>query len=228
MLVRRWSLVVLAALIAVLPACSGDAELGSLPDAETLTAQSAKTAAGITSTHFGIDVAGTVPGFAVDKIDGDLTAEGGDVGAKGTAIITALGAAAEVSFVLADGTLYLDTGGGYQVIPASQAKVVYDFAAVLDPSRGVAALIRGIADAETVAAEEVNGTPSYKITGTAAREDIAGLIPGANSDADITLWVSQGDGNQPVKAALDFPGKSGTVTVTLSDINEPVTIVPPR
>ncbi|MPY77613.1 MAG: LppX_LprAFG lipoprotein [Actinophytocola sp.] len=234
MFARRCSLAVLAALIAVLPACSGeDTEQGdSLPPARQLVENSANTAAGITSTHFAVDVNGTVPGFGVESIDGDLSMKGQDVAAKGTAVITAFGAAAEAEFVLTDGTLYLNTGGGnYQEIPESQAKLVYDFSAVLDPERGVAKLIRNLSGPTTVAEEDVNGTATYKITGTATKDDIAGLVPSAKSDVDVTLWVSKENGNQPVKAAAKFPGgggEGGTVTVTLSDVNEPVAVAPPK
>lgn len=218
----------------VLPACSGDdAEgTGSLPPATELVDNAADTAAEITSTHFVVDVSGEVPGMAVESIDGDLTTEGDGVAAKGVAVITAFGSAAEANFVLVDDVLYLDTGGGtYREIPAAQASIVYDFSAVLDPERGVAKLIRNLADPATVAEEDVNGTAAYKITGTATQDDIAGLVPGASSDVDVTLWVSKADGNQPVRAAARFPGgggEGGTVTVTLSQVNESVTVEPPQ
>ncbi|MPZ00520.1 MAG: LppX_LprAFG lipoprotein [Actinophytocola sp.] len=233
MFARRWSLAVLAALIAVLPACSGDdadEQDGSLPPARQLVENAANTAADITSTHFVVRVDGNVPGLAVESIDGDLTTEGEGVGAKGTAVITAFGSPAEAGFVLVDDVLYLDTGGGnYQQIPAAQAKMVYDFSAVLDPERGVAKLIRNLQNPETVAAEDVNGTSTYKLTGTASKDAIAGLVPGAKSDADVSLWVEKDGGNQPVKATAMFPGdQGGTVTVTLSEVNEPVTVEPPK
>lgn len=233
MFARRWSLAVLAALIAVLPACTGDdaaSESGSLPPARQLVENAANTAAGITSTHFVVDVDGKVPGLAVESIDGDLTTKGEGVAAKGTAVITAFGSPAEANFVLVDDVLYLDTGGGnYQQIPAAQAKMVYDFSAVLDPERGVAKLIRNLQSPATVAAEDVNGTSTYKLTGTASKDAITGLVPGANSDVDVSLWVTTDGGNQPVRAAATFPGEQGgTVTVTLSKVNEPVTVEPPQ
>ncbi len=235
MFARRWSLAVLAALIVVLPACTGDeaaSDSGSLPPARQLVENAANTAAGITSTHFVVDVAGKVPGLAVESIDGDLTTEGQGVAAKGTAVITAFGSPAEANFVLVDDVLYLDTGGGnYQQIPAEQASMVYDFSAVLDPERGIAKLIRNLENPATVAEEDINGTPTYKLTGTATKDAIAGIVPGARSDVDVSLWVSKDGGNQPVRAAATFPGggeKGGTVTVTLSQVNEPVTVEPPK
>lgn len=228
----------LLAVVLVTTGCTSDepGQSADLPGAAGLLDAAAQTASEITSTHFVVDVSGEVPGMAVERIDGDITADGDTVAAKGTALLTAFGGQAEAEFVLVDGTLYLDTGGGtYQEIPEAQAKLVYDFSAVLDPERGVAKLIRNLSDAETVAEEEVNGTDTYKITGTATRDDITGLVPGASSNVDVTLWVSQSDDHTPLKAAAVFPGsgsgdgaEGGTVTVTLSQVNEPVTVTPPQ
>ncbi|ETA66258.1 LppX_LprAFG lipoprotein [Haloechinothrix halophila] len=224
----------LLAVVLVTAGCTSDesGQAADLPGAAGLLDTAAQTAAEITSTHFVVDVNGEVPGMAVENIDGDLTTEGNGVAAKGIAVITAFGSAAEANFVLADDVLYLDTGGGtYREIPAAQASMVYDFSAVLDPERGIAKLIGNLAEATTVAEEDVNGTATYKITGTATKDDIAGLVPGASSDVDVTLWVSKDEGNQPVKAEAVFPGgggEGGTVTVTLSQVNEPVTVEPPQ
>ncbi len=229
-------LVALLAAVLLTAGCTSDEPGAELPEAASLLDAAAQTASEITSTHFVIGVDGSVPGLSVQRIDGDITAEGDTVAAKGTALLTAFGGEAEAKFVLVDGTLYLDTGGGtYQEIPEAQAKLVYDFSAVLDPERGVAKLIRNLSDAQTVAAEDLDGTATYKITGTATKDDIAGLVPGASSNVDVTLWVSQSDDHTPLQASAVFPGsgsgegaEGGTVTVTLSQVNEPVTVEPPQ
>lgn len=228
---RRLALL-LAALALFAAGCTSDDEpTGPLPDAAGLLSDASEAAAKIKSTHFVVKVDGTVPGMAVKSIDGDLSAEGKTVGAKGTALITAFGSQAEAKFVLVDGTLYLDMGGGkYQQIPEAQAKAVYDFSAVLDPERGVAKLISSIDGAKTVAAQDVAGAATYKIDGTAPKEALVGLVPAADKDVKVSLWVTEKD-HQPVQATATFPGEGekpgGKLTVTLSKVNEPVTVEAP-
>jgi hypothetical protein len=221
----------LAAVALVAAACTGDDEpapSGSLPEAKGLLDDAAKAAAEITSTHFVVRTSGNVPGVAFENIDGDLSLQDKRVAAKGTATMTLMGNRVEAKFVLAGGTLYLDPGSGqYQEIPEAQAKLVYDFSAVLDPQRGVAKLIGELADAKTVKQEKVGEVSAYKIDGTATKESIAGLVPQAAADVPVSLWVTA-EGHQPVQATATFPGEpAGKLTVTLSKINEPVTVEPP-
>lgn len=221
----------LAAVALLAAGCTGDDEkkpTGPLPDAASLLDDASEAAAEITSTHFVVQTSGTVPGLAVKSIDGDLAQDGKKVAAKGTATLDVMGSQAEAKFVLVDGTLYLDTGGGqYTELPEEQAKMVYDFSAVLDPERGVAKLIGSIAGAKTVASEEIGGVATYKIDGTATKEVVAGLVPQAKDDVKVSLWVTE-DGYDPVQATATFPGDpGGKLTVTLSKVNEPVTVEPP-
>lgn len=229
-MLRRFALVSLAALALVAAGCSEDEKPppAPLPDAAGLLSDAAESAAKITSTHFVVKAEGTVPGLSVKSIDGDLAQDGKKVSAQGTATLDLMGNTAEAKFVLVDGTLYLDTGGGqYQKIPEEQAKTVYDFAAVLDPERGVAKLIESIEGGKTVAERDVGGAATFKVDGTAPKEAIVGLVPQATSDVKVSLWVTK-DGHEPVQAAATFPGQpGGTLTVTLSKVNEPVTVKPP-
>lgn len=232
MLLRRMLISSLAAVALLAGGCTGDEPeekpTGPLPAPQGLIDDAAEVAEEITSTHFVVAVDGTVPGMSVTSIDGDLSAEGESVAAKGTAKIPMSGSA-EVKFVLVDGTLHLDQGGGtYQQIPEATAKMIYDFSAVLDPERGVAKLISSIEDAKTEAGENLAGTPVFKITGTVPMDAIVGLVPRAKSDVPVTLWVTE-NGHEPVKAAAKFSegDKTGTMSVTLSQVNEPVTVEPP-
>ncbi|MGH3469535.1 MAG: LppX_LprAFG lipoprotein, partial [Thermocrispum sp.] len=114
-MLRSIALVTMAAVVLVAAGCSGDDEQkpnGPLPDAAGLLSDASESAAKITSTHFVVTTTGTVPGLAVKSIDGDLTAEGEKVAAKGTAKLELMGSIAEGKFVLVDGTLYLDPGSG--------------------------------------------------------------------------------------------------------------------
>lgn len=195
-----------------------------LPDAASLIRSSAAATGEITSTHFTMRAEGKVPGLSVRGLEGDLTKKGE---AKGTGTLTQSGKLVEVEFVLTGGTLYLKgPTGGYQQIPAALSSSVYDPSAVLDPERGVARLISGMRNPTTEAAEEVGGTQTYKVTGTVAQNVLAGLLPGVRSDADLTVWLRK-DGRQlPVQASAGFPN-GGTVEVTLSDVDKPVTVTPP-
>lgn len=231
MVQRRFLIVLLFVLTLVTGACTSDdaADQKQLPDAAALLRDSAAATSEITSTHFTLAVTGEVPGLTVRSVDGDLTKEGS---AQGTVTLMLGGQLVEGKFVLAGDTLYLDAGtGGYQQIPAAMITSVYDPSGVLDPERGIAKLLGNVRDAKTVAAEDVNGTPSYKITGTVAKDVIAGLVPGIDSDANMTLWLAEDGKHLPVKATAALPAAGGeppTVDVTLSDVNKPVTVTPPQ
>lgn len=234
-MLRRIALPMLAAVALLAAGCTGDDDKksdGPLPEAAELLEDAAASAEKITSTHFVVKVTGTVPAMAVENIDGDLKQEGpAKVAAKGSAVMLAFGQKAKVQFVLLDGTLHLDLGGGnYQEMPESTIKQFYDISAVLDPERGVAKLIRGMKDAKTVAAEDVGGAQTYRVDGTVGKADLVGLVPGATADVKVQLWVTQEE-HEPVQAAATFPGAEGkpggTLTVTLSKVNEPVTVEAP-
>lgn len=231
MVLRRMMIALLAVVALSTGACTGDdtAQDQPLPDAASLLRDSAEATSAITSTHVTLAVNGEIPGLSVRSVDGDLTREGA---AQGTATLTLGGQLVEGKFVLLEDTLYLDAGtGGFQRIPAAMITSVYDPSAVLDPQRGVAKLLGSVRDPRTVAAEDVNGTPSYKITGSVAKDVIAGLVPGVPADVGVTVWVAQEGKHLPVKAVAALPAEGGepaTVEVTLSDIDKPVTVTPPR
>lgn len=106
--------------------------------------------------------------------------------------------------------------------------------ALLDPSKGVLAVMRGIADPVDEGLEEVDGVELRKVTGTAAAADVAPLVAVQASDGDVpvTLWLGPDDRvlrrievNGPV--AEGEPDDSLRVVV-LSRFGEPVTIERPE
>ncbi|MDV6012974.1 LppX_LprAFG lipoprotein [Haloechinothrix sp. LS1_15] len=231
----------LAALALVASACSEDAE--DLPEAGTLLDRASAAAAEVTSARFTLHATGDVPGLTVQAIEGDLTTEGGPYGAaQGTATLSVGGQLVESEFVLHSETLHLETpGGGFQEIRADRVAAIYDPSAVLDPERGVANLLTQVREAETVGTETVDGTATYEVDGTVAHEAFAELIPGVTSDAEITLWLTEEGDHLPVRVSLTFPDAESaedadtadtddapTVEVTLSQVNEPVTVSPPE
>jgi hypothetical protein len=81
--------------------------------------------------------------------------------------------------------------------------------------------------------ETVDGVETYHLKVTFARNNLGVLLPGAGSSTDLPgdLWITTAEPNLPVKAKVDVPATSGapggTVTITLSEFNQPVTITPP-
>lgn len=234
MVMRRILVALFACVATVLPACSaeeGGDQGDSLPDAAGLLADAAKSTADIRSAHFTLTVNGKVPGLDVQSAEGDLTREGGDAGAaQGSVKMTLFGSLFEGDFVIVDDKAYIKgPTGDHQELPASLIANLYDPAAILDPSRGIANVLSKVQDPVTEAAEEIDGVPTYRVKGKAAEDVVANLVPGVSSDVDITFWLRQDRGHQPVKASVAVPAEgSPTVDVTLSDVDKPVEITAPK
>jgi lipoprotein LprG len=232
MFTRRILLGALALTAALISGCSPSgsqpAPSGSLPDAAALLKDAAAGTGAITSAHFAMRANGTVPGLSVQNLDGDLTKQGGPSGsAKGTGNLAMAGQLVEVEFVLVNSSLYLKgPTGAFQRIPAALSSGVYDPSAVLDPNRGIPKVLSSVQNPRTEAKEVVGGTSTFKVTGKIAKDVLGGLLPGVQSDADITFWLRADGKHIPVKASAKLPG-DGAVDVTLSDVDKPVTVTPP-
>jgi lipoprotein LprG len=234
MVMRRFLVALLASLAPLVAACSSDEGGGgddSLPDAAGLLKEAAASTADIRSAHFTLTVNGKVPGLDVESADGDLTREGGGAGAaQGTVKMTLFGSVFEGEFVIVDDKAYVKgPTGGYQELPAAIIANLYDPAAILDPSRGIANVLSKVQDPKTEAAEDLDGVATYRVKGKASKDVIADLVPGVDSDVDITFWLRQDGDHQPVKASVGVPAEgSPTVDVTLSDVDKPVDIKAPN
>ncbi|MPZ83987.1 MAG: LppX_LprAFG lipoprotein [Actinophytocola sp.] len=232
MVMRRILVASLALVAAVSTACSDDGgEDSSLPGGGELMSDAAAATAKITSAHFTLTVNGEVPGLNVQSAEGDLTREGGGAGAaKGTVKMTLMGNLIEGEFVIVDDKAYIQglTGDGFQELDASLVANLYDPAAILDPERGIANVLKEVRDPRTEATEEVDGVDTYRVKGRAAKDVIADLVPGVSSDVDITFWLRKDGDHQPVKASVAVPVDGDpTVDVTLSDVDKPVEITAP-
>jgi lipoprotein LprG len=233
-MMRRILLVTLALTTAFASACSSDdkpADTGSLPDGSGLLKESAASTADIRSAHFTLTVNGEVPDLPVKKAEGDLTREGDAGGAaKGTVSMELLGDLFEGDFVLVDDSLFIKgPTGGWQKLPASMVRSLYDPAAILDPDLGVANVLAKVRNAKTEGTEDIDGVSTYRVTGNVTKDVVEKLVPGVGSDVDITFWVRQDDGHQPVKASVKMALKGDpTVDVTLSDIDKQVSITAPK
>lgn len=236
MLTRRIFLGTLAFSVAVVAGCTTDTNPGgsaNLPDAAGLLAESASALRDIKSAHFTMTVNGSIPGISVQTAEGDLTREGGPAGgAKGTVKLTLAGQLIEGEFVLVDDSLYLrGPTGTFQRYPSSLTSEYYDPTAILDPDRGFAKVLTSITDAKTEAREKVDGTPAYKITGRADKNAVGNIVPGVESEVDITVWLDEDGMHLPMRALVTFPKPDGadapTVDVVVSDLDKPVTVTPP-
>jgi lipoprotein LprG len=234
-MMRRILLAVLACTATVTmgatTACSSEEPADDLPDGAGLLEDAAATTAEIESAHFTLTVNGEVPGLDVRSAEGDLTREGGGGGAaQGTVAMNLLGQLFEGEFVLVEDSVWIKgPTGDYQELPASMVRNLYDPGAILDPERGVANVLSNVQDPATDGTEDVAGVATYRVKGKASRDVVANLVPGVDSDVEITFWLSQEDGHQPVKASVAVPADGNpTVDVTLSDIGKQVDITPPN
>ena len=169
-MMRRILLATLALTAAVATACSSDdppADNGSLPDGAALLKDAAASTADITSAHFTLTGQRRGARSVRAEADGDLTREGGPAGAaKGTVSMELMGDLFEGEFVLVDDTLYIKgPTGGYQELPASLVRDLYDPAAILDPDRGIAKVLAACRTRRPRAPRTSTGIATYKVTG---------------------------------------------------------------
>ncbi|GAA2371498.1 lipoarabinomannan carrier protein LprG [Catellatospora methionotrophica] len=228
-----YALAALAALALTLTGCTSKADEPStppadLPAAQTLLLDGAKAMAEVKSAHFVIDVNGKISGLTLKRAEGDLTQQGS---AQGSATIEQFGTAIEAKFVIVGSDLYLQGAtGGYQKLPLAAAATVYDPSAILDPNRGVAKLLSSVKTATTQAKETVDGKETYKIQVEPDPVALAALIPGVGTGVTGHVWLDA-TSKQLVKGEFLIPAKgsdpAGTVTVTFTKYNDPVTISAP-
>jgi lipoprotein LprG len=228
-ILRTLPVLTLAAAV-LLSACTKNASppASQLPEAGPLLLASASAMRDVKSAHFVLDVQGQPAGIAVHHAEGSLTAAGD---AKGTATVEQLGATVEVEFVFVNKKVYLKgPTGGFQEVPATMAASVYDPSAILDPQRGVAKLLAALKDAKTEAKEPVGGQDAYRVAVTPAPGTLDALIPGAPDHVTGKLWIAA-DSKRLLKAEFTVPAsgsdKGGTITLTLTDYDAPVTISAP-
>lgn len=229
---RVRALLPLLAAIATLVGCTGsDSGPGpppaqQLPDGAQLLRQSSQAMAQVSTARFTVGVQGTVGGFSLTGAQGQLARQGeAQSEAQGSATLAQGGQTAEIRFVITDGFLYLQgPTGGFQQLPAAAASTVYDPSAILDPQRGVPALLSSTRGARTEAREEVGGVDAFRVAAAFPADRVATLVPGATGDLNGQLWV-EAEGSRLVQARFPVPG--GIVTVNLSEFDAPVDIVPP-
>ena len=226
-------LAILAALFAVaalVAGCSGssDDSATDLPDAATLLQESSETTAGETSAHLKLAVQGQIAELPVESLEGDLTQRPA-VAAKGTADIVFLGQRLEgVQFVVADGDLYAAITAGGSLSNFGPASDIYDVAAILSPEAGLANVLSNFSDAKSDGRETVEGVTTVRITGMVSADAVNKIAPQIAATAPVpgTAWVAEDGDHQLMQARLE-PSPGNSVTMTLSDWGEPVTVDKP-
>ena len=226
-------LAILAALFAVaalVAGCSGssDDSATDLPDAATLLQESSETTAGETSAHLKLAVQGQIAELPVESLEGDLTQRPA-VAAKGTADIVFLGQRLQgVQFVVADGDLYAAITAGGSLSNFGPASDIYDVAAILSPDAGLANVLSNFSDAKADGRETVEGVTTVRITGMVSADAVNKIAPQIAATAPVpgTAWVAEDGDHQLMQARLE-PSPGNSVTMTLSDWGEPVTVDKP-
>jgi lipoprotein LprG len=215
-MLRKLRIVAVAAVLVLASACSssGGSELPAGPDLMKKAAESMKT---VKSASFSISTDGE-PNVPVKKADGRLTAAGD---ADGTITISILGNLQEVTFAVVGDTVHFKgPTGGFQQMTRQQLAQFYDPSVILQPAKGVANLL------STATEPKVEGVESgsYRVATTFPGKAIGQIIPGVTQDVAGKVWVDQAS-SRLTKASL--PLRNGTVTVSISDYDAPVTVTPP-
>jgi lipoprotein LprG len=228
-LTRARALAVVLSAALALAGCSGDGgSTDDLPDGTKLVADAATEMRAVASARFTVRAEGTIAGLPLRGAEGQLTRDGD---AQGSVRLDQGGSLVEIAFVLTGQTAYIKGAtGGFQRVPRAVAATVYDPSAILDPDRGVARLLATAKDARTEGKETIDGRDTYQVKATLDKEALATLVPGASQEAVGTLWIDTGRPRLtrtriPVRGTGGDAG--GTVTVTISDTDTPVTITPP-
>jgi lipoprotein LprG len=231
----RSALALLAVLPVMLAAAAGcthskpkPGATGDLPAGDVLLKDSAAAMRDIKTAKFLITADGTIAGLSLKRAEGTLTREGS---AQGSAQITQAGLDVELTFVIVGDKIYLKgPTGGYQTLPLALAATVYDPSAILDPDRGIAKVLSTATDAKTEAAESVDGKPAWRVAMKANATDLETIVPGVTGTVPAKVWLGTTD-KRLLKATFTLPdsggAKGGTVTVTFTDYDAPVTISAP-
>lgn len=226
----RPALFVSAALVLALAAagCGGG---GGQPSAEQLVEESVEATEAVESFHFTLDVQNVAPsgtGLHLTSAEGDVAVPDS---ARAEISGTFAGAPITTQVVAIGDDVWLKNPltGAWQSIDVSTTPL-----ALLDPSKGVLAVMRGIADPVDEGVEDVDGVSLQRISGTAAAADVAPLVAVTASagEVPVTLWLGADD---RVLRRIEVAGPvaegepDGAVRVVeLSRFDEPVRIEPPE
>ncbi len=215
---------ILSLIIALVTACGGSGKTAGLPEGATVLGDSAKAMRAVNTAHFAVDVQGNSPQIQVRSANGQLTREGS---AKGTVKVDEGRQILELQIVILGDRLYISgLPGGVQQMSASFLSGYFDPRALLDPDRGIAAVLASGKDPNTETREQVDGVDSYRLGVTFPAQPLTTLVPGLGlvPDKATDIWVAA-QGSRLVKA--QFPTNTGNITAHFSDYDAPAQISPP-
>lgn len=224
MLRRGFFSVVAFSVVAGLVVSCGGGNTGPLPDGAGLLADSATAMRTVQSAQISLEVEGELlPKVPLKSAQGQLTRDGS---ARGTASVDMGRQLLEVDFVIIGEDLYIGgLPGGYRKTSASSTFLAYDPRVILDPNRGVAAVLASGTAATTEDREEVDGVDSYRLRATFPGQLLGAFVPDTNQELTGQVWIAT-EGFRLVQA--QFPITADTlVTFRFSDYDAPADITAP-
>jgi lipoprotein LprA len=223
-------LAVTAAAAVALVGCSSSSDTSSGADAATLVQQSSEAMKNLTGAHFVITAEGKIPNLKVTKLEADVASKPA-VAATGTASIQMGQQTQDAQLIYTEGHLYSDIAEPGTWIDYGPGSSIYNLSVLLDPQKGLANAVAKIKDPKVEGTEDINGTKTTKITGTASTNDIAELAgarkaPEKEQTVPITVWISDSEPHYLVKAEIQ-PVPDAKLVMTLSDFGKQVNVTKP-
>jgi lipoprotein LprG len=219
-------LALLAALvIGLITSCDGSVEReAGLPDGARLLADSATAMRTVTSTRFNVDVEGNAPEIPFRSATGQLTREGA---AQGTVQRDQGGQVVELAVVVLGDKLYVrGATGPFLKLDAANLSAFYDPRPILDPDRGIAAVLASGKEATTEAREQVGGVDTYRLQVNFPAQPLGTLLPGPDQDQTGDIWIAIQD-SRLVQAQFPAIDPESTITIRFSEYDVPVDITAP-
>lgn len=223
-------LAVTAAAAIALAGCSSSSDTSSGADAATLVQQSSEAMKNLTGAHFVITAEGKIPNLKVTKLEADVVSKPA-VAATGSASIQMGQQTQDAQLIYTEGHLYSDIAEPGKWIDYGPGSSIYNLSVLLDPQKGLANAVAKIKDPKAEGTEDINGTKTTKITGTASTNDIAELAgarkaPEKEQTVPITVWISDSEPHYLVKAEIQ-PVPDAKLVMTLSDFGKQVNVTKP-
>ncbi|MGH3940738.1 MAG: LppX_LprAFG lipoprotein [Pseudonocardiaceae bacterium] len=218
----RWGFLLVVAVL--LGACGNGTGGAALPEGAGLLAGSAAAMRTVLSARVTLDIEGDLlPKAPIKSAEGLLTKDGA---ARGTASVDLGRQFLNVDFVILGEDLYLKgPTGDFRKTSASSTFLAYDPRVILDPNRGVAAVLAGGTDATTEAREEVDGVDSYRLRATFTGPTLGAFVPDTSQEIVGQVWVAT-EGSRLVQARLPITPAT-VVTFRFSDYDTPADITAP-
>lgn len=195
-------------------------------DASALIDSAAKSARILRSVHVEFSTTGVLDLLAQSYV-ADVTTSPA-VASRGSANLKINGAYTQTDYRTVDGKLWIKGKDG-KFTDMGPARGKFDPAVLLDPQRGLAALVAGVENGKIDGTPaQLNGKEAVKVTGMLAAESAKVLLPrealGDVDEVPVTVWLAPNAPNDLIQLILKT--KSGTVTLRMSK-GEPFTVAAP-